>query len=483
MQLPSQLNDIIQNLFEDYYGETASSISPLPGAGSARQYYRVRSGHNKAIATFNSVIAENEACFHLNQQFLKCGLNVPEIFAIHKNRKVYLQTDLGDLHLFDLVQQANQSGGFNKQVYELYEKVLTQLVQFQVEAHKRLDYNYAWPSRKFDKQAAIDDLNYFKYYFLKLHLIECNESALGNDFELLAGFIAEAPNDFFMYRDFQSRNIMIHNNEPYFIDYQGGKQGPLQYDLVSLLYQAKAQIPHKSRTSLKDFYLDQLSAFVDPKHIKFDKYHASFIYLRLLQVLGAYGFRGLIQGKKHFVESIPFAINQVEDLINNNPLPLKLPQLELVLKQLIPLRNLYQNPEPDNDHALTIYVNSFSYLKGRPPHDKSGNGGGYVFDCRALPNPGRIDQFKMLSGNDTEVIEFFEKEPEMGKYLESAFQLICNSVDNYLARGFKSLLVSFGCTGGQHRSVYCAEKTAQFLKNKYGGLIVDLKHLQLQNEA
>ena len=308
--------------------------------------------------------------------------------------------------------------------------------------------------------------------------INFNESRLNADFQNIADFIMEAPADFFMYRDFQSRNIMIKDNKTYFIDYQGGRKGPLQYDIISLLYQVKAQLPNDLRNELLYHYKKELSRYVNIEEIEFDKYYNAFILLRLLQVLGAYGFRGLIQKKQHFIESIPFALNELISLRDNLNFPFETKELTNILNQIETLLPKYQHTE---NEKLTVVVNSFSYKNGGIPEDRSGNGGGFVFDCRALPNPGRYEKYKKLTGQDTEVQEFLNKYQEVHNFLESTQAIVFQSIDNYIERNFKNLFVNFGCTGGQHRSVFFAETTAHILHQRYPQIKVVLNHL-VQNK-
>ncbi len=478
----SKLNSEFRALFTSYFQEQPLAVTPLPASGSTRQYYRIQSESHSAIAAFNPNIAENKSFIYFAKHFGEAGLNVPAVFAMNEAGDCYLQTDLGTSSLFDKVMQSWQSGRFQAELIPLYKKAVEHLVDFQLKGHEGLDYNKAWPVSAFDKQAVMDDLLYFKYYFLKPHSLGINEFKLQQDFEKLAGFIQQAPADFFMYRDFQSRNIMLQQDKMFFIDFQGGRRGPLQYDLISLLYQAKARIPETARDEIKRHYMSQLARRLDVEKLQFDDFFTAFVYLRLMQVLGAYGFRGLIQKKPHFLESIPYALQEMEHLSQKQTLPLVLPELELAFAQLTSLKKTYPLRETNQSKGLRIHVNSFSYLKTGVPHDESGNGGGHIFDCRALPNPGRIHAYKMLSGQDKAVRDYLEAQPALEDFMKPTLEIITQSIQNYVERGFSSLMVSFGCTGGQHRSVYCAEKTAAFLRNKYPELKVILNHMQLHQQ-
>ena len=454
-------------------GRVPVDIKPIAESGSARKYYRVFTDGPSVIGAYNANIEENEAFFYLTEHFGNKGLPVPRLLAIHPDRACYLQSDLGDETLFNLLQQDLKVGSFSDSSMALLKRALEQLVRFQTEGHQGLDYGKVYPVPCFDKGAVMDDLDYFKYYFVKPHAaVVFNETRLKAEFQRFADLVCGAANDFFMFRDFQSRNVMVSDGEPYFIDYQGGRKGPLQYDVVSLLFQVKAQLPQTMRDALLEHYKTVLGERVDLSAIRFDDYYPYFVYLRLLQVLGAYGFRGLIQKKAHFIESIPFALKELNAWNESNALS-EFPELQQVISQLVTLN--YPLPTPQN--RLTVTVNSFSFKKGYPD-DFSGNGGGFVFDCRALPNPGREPEFRTKTGRDWEVVEYLEAKPQTHEFLKHVQAVIGQSVDNYLERHFSHLTVSFGCTGGQHRSVYFAQTLADWLKATYPQIIVQLNHIE-----
>lgn len=497
-EIKKTIAELIENL-----GEKVLGINAMPSSGSSRRYFRVKTDKRYLIGAHNINIEENDAFFSFSKHFHECGLPVPEILAISPSKEIYIQTDLGDVALFHHVENCLKNGKYDENTIELYKKSLDKLVDFQTVGHKGLDYSKAFPTPAFDEMSIMEDLNYFKYCFLKeQEEISFNETRLDTDFKRLAKYILEAPSDFFMYRDFQSRNIMIVDNEPYFIDYQGGRKGPLQYDVVSLLYQVKARIPEKLRAQLIDYYKNRLAEISplrfapvemtneknrhserlkgveeSPAHdlIKsFDKYFPAFVLLRLLQVLGAYGFRGLIQKKLHFMQSIPYAIREIMKACDNWSLPFELPELQAVIKQFGVLLLKYESVEPER---LTITVNSFSFKNGGVPYDKSGNGGGYVFDCRALPNPGRFVEFKKSTGEDADVKEFLDDKPDVHYFLQNVQMLVYQSIDNYLERGFKNLQINFGCTGGQHRSVFFAQRIGELIHENYPMVNVEINHL------
>ena len=469
MQTLDETRKIIAELTESL-GEKALEITAMPSSGSSRRYFRIKTDKRFLVGAYNLNIEENDAFFSFSKHFLECGLPVPEVLAVSPTKEVYVQTDLGDVTLFHYVEDCLKQGSFNQNTIDLYKKSLDKLIDFQINGHKGLDYSKAFPTPAFDEMSIMEDLNYFKYCFLKeQEEITFNETRLDTDFQRLAKYILEAPSDFFMYRDFQSRNIMIVDNEPYFIDYQGGRKGPLQYDVVSLLYQVKARIPEKLRIELIDYYKQNLK-----KSLDFDRYFPAFVLLRLLQVLGAYGFRGLIQKKLHFMQSIPYALKEILKVNEEWAMPFELPELQSVISQFDVLLNKYESVEPEQ---LTITVNSFSYKNGGVPYDKSGNGGGFVFDCRALPNPGRYVEYKKSTGEDRDVIEFLEDKSDVHFFLQNVQMLVFQSIDNYLERGFKNLQINFGCTGGQHRSVFFAQKVGEMIHGNYPMVKVEINHL------
>ena len=470
--------------------ETPKDILPIAESGSARKYFRIITDKRSLIGTYSNNVEENEAFLSFSKHFHDLGLNVPDVFAVNEEKTCYLQSDFGDDNLFAHVQKAliansgpsTGSGtlaSYSENVINLYKKALSHLVKLQVLGHQGLNYTKAYPSERFDRQAIIDDLNYFKYYFVKPHEeIDFNETRLGKDFEAFADFVSQASCDFFMYRDFQSRNIMVKDGELYFIDFQGGRKGPLNYDVVSLLYQVKAQIPQAVRDELVQYYKEELKQYVNPEDVGFDTYQPYFVYLRLMQVLGAYGFRGLIQKKSHFIESIPYALKELKVWNEKHPLN-EYPEIQSIISQLSTLN--YPLPTDSQlstlNSKLTVTINSFSFKKGYP-NDFSGNGGGFVFDCRALPNPGREPEFKTKTGRDWEVIDYLMAKPPVHVFLDHVKGIVGQSVDNYRERHFSNLMVSFGCTGGQHRSVFFAQTIYDWLKATYPDIHLKLNHIE-----
>ena len=472
----SEKNEIIQ-LFENHFKEKVENVEVLPASGSYREYCRLINSNRTVIGAYNSDVKENTAFLSFTSHFLKNNLPVPEVFAVSSDLKKYLLEDLGNITLFDFLSTTREKEGFSENIISEYKKVLKLLPRIQIIAGKNLDYSVCYPRAAFDKTSMMWDLNYFKYYFLKLAKIQFDEQALEDDFQSFSDYLLSADSDYFLYRDFQSRNVMLKNDGVYFIDYQGGRRGALQYDLASMLYDGKADIPQTVRQQLFDLYVAELKKYIQVNDADFDSYFKGFVLIRIMQAMGAYGFRGFYEKKEHFLKSIPFALKNLEHLLNNVNLPVELPELFSVLNQLIHSEVLKEIGQTKSN--LTITVTSFSYKNGYPV-DPSGNGGGHVFDCRAINNPGRYPEYKNLTGKDLEVQEFLEQKSEIAIFLNTVKAIVEQSVKIYLERKFTHLSVSFGCTGGQHRSVYSAEKMAEYLQNNFPVNVV-LNHREQQN--
>jgi len=400
---------------------------------------------------------------------------VPEIYACEPSKNIYLEEDLGDMTLFQFLLKERAGYDLPASVKAAYKKTLEWLPRFQMQAGRTLDYKYCYPRDSFDRQSIMWDLNYFKYYFLRLSKIPFNEAKLEDDFSALTDFLLEADTSYFIYRDFQSRNVMLRGGEPCFIDYQGGRRGALQYDAASLLYDAKADIPPETRLELLEHYLK--AAKVDKA--VFMRHFYAYVYIRIMQALGAYGLRGFYEGKTHFLQSVPYAVKNIEWLLRNADVPVKLPELTRIFKSMT--ASSYLRQFGAGKLGLTVRVSSFSYRKGLPS-DESGHGGGFVFDCRYLPNPGREEKFAPLTGKDAEVQAYLAEKPQVGGFLKGVFALVDAAAENYQSRNFTDLMVSFGCTGGRHRSVYCAEQLKKHLAEKYK-VKVELSHRELESPS
>ncbi|MFV0365950.1 MAG: phosphotransferase [Mangrovibacterium sp.] len=459
-----EIKQQLHQLFAATFAEEPNEIEVFPANGSYREYCRMTSNHYVIIGACNADLRENEAFISFSKHFKAQGMPVPKIYAVNETGDCYLQSDLGIDTLYDFLTQTREVEGFSNSIVGAYKEVLKLLPVLQTSAADGLDYSKCYPRAAFDRQSMMWDLNYFKYYFLKLAKVPFNEQLLEDDFERFTSYLLQTDTDYFLYRDFQSRNIMYNDGEVNFIDYQGGRKGALQYDLASLLYDAKANIPANVRAELLEFYLDELEKLQAVNRVEFKSYFAGYVLIRIMQAMGAYGFRGLYEKKEHFLKSIPFALDNMAYILDNFDLPVELPELMGVLRLLISSESLREigTEKP----KLTVRVGSFSYKKGLP-QDPSGNGGGFIFDCRAVHNPGRYEPYKQLTGRDAEVIEFLENKSEMPQFMSHVYALVSQSVETYINRGFTSLTVNFGCTGGQHRSVYGAEQLARFLSNNY----------------
>jgi aminoglycoside/choline kinase family phosphotransferase len=474
--------DILSSLFEQHFHRAPTHVVALQGelGGSGRKIVRLADGRESAIGILHDVREENMAFRAFSQHFRRHGLPVPEIYAEDLDHGAYLEEDLGDTTLFEFLS-ANRSGEeIAPQVVDAYRTVVAVLPRFQVAAGRDLDYSVCYPRGRFDRQSIAWDLNYFKYYFLRLASIPFNEQALEDDFDRLTEFLLSAPQDYFLYRDFQSRNVMLKEGQPYFLDYQGGRKGALQYDIASLLYDAKADLPPELRQHLLDYYLDQLSQFLSLDRDAFLRFYYAFVYVRIMQALGAYGFRGFYERKPHFLQSVPYALKNLRWLLHNVKLPIAIPTLLTAFHNMLGSEKLL-SLSPSGGGPLTVRVFSFSFHRGLPK-DEAGNGGGFVFDGRSLPNPGREERFKPLTGRDAPVIEYLNQQESVHQFLASVFSLVDSSVQEYQRRGFKNLMVSFGCTGGQHRSVYLAEQLAKRLRDRNGVEVV-VHHRELENLA
>jgi len=471
--------DVLKQLFERHFGVPAARMLPVKGqlGASERTIVRLAAGDASAIGIVCAVPEENRAFLAFSRHFRRHGLPVPEIYAEDLDRGAYLEEDLGDTTLFEFLSAHRAGEHIAPEAVEAYRKVVAVLPRFQVEAGRDLDYKVCYPRASFDRQSIAWDLNYFKYYFLRLAGIPFNEQGLEDDFGRLTKFLLTAERDYFLYRDFQSRNIMLRAGEPWFLDYQGGRRGALQYDIASLLYDAKADLPPQLRQHLLDSYLDALAAHIALDREAFLRHYYAYVYVRILQALGAYGFRGFYQRKPHFLESVPYALKNIRWLLHNVKLPVALPTLTAAFQSMLASPKLQAGAS--SSEKLTVRVVSFSFHRGLP-EDESGNGGGFVFDARSIPNPGREERFQALTGRDAPVIEYLEQQEGARQFFANAMALVEASVSDYRQRGFKHLMVSFGCTGGQHRSVYFAEQAARRLRER-GDVEVVLEHRELEN--
>lgn len=460
------IKEAIKQIYLSYTGKACEHIEKIPQSGGDRIYFRIKEGAESYIATYNLNLKENETFIYFAQHFHSKGLPVPKVLVVSADQKIYLQEDLGSESLLDVLEKE----GKTERVYQLFQKSLKALVQLQVKGSEGLDYSKCLTSKTFGKHAVLTDLLYYKYYFLDTLQYPYDKQALIDEFELLSDQLSDSHFNYFLFRDFQSRNIIVKNDEVFFIDFQGGMKGGMPYDVASLLWQAKAELSNEWKELLLNDYIKEaeqvLSETIDATLFK-KQYHG-FVLLRLLQVLGAYGFRGLFERKAHFLTSIPLGLRNLKSFLEVNTLDKDTPVFAGILNWMVgdDVLKRFTPTQATEKTPLVITINSFSYKNGLPS-DASENGGGFIFDMRGILNPGRFDDYKKLSGLDKPVQDFLEQKTKMNTFLNSVWDLIDITVENYLSRDFESLQINFGCTGGQHRSVFAAEQTARHLKNKY----------------
>lgn len=473
--------DRIKEVFTANNPQEIISFDKLPQAGSERHYYRISTNNQTYIATHGANVPENIAFIYFSDHFRKKNLPTAEIYYISEDKTIYIQEDFGDVSLLDELE----SKGFTSELYELYKQSLAKLALLQIKGDKDLDYNKCLTNTTFGKQAIMADLLYFKYYFVDALRRPYDKQKLIDDFEALSNYLSHTEYKYFMFRDFQSRNIMVTpDKNVHFIDYQGGMNGAPQYDVASLLSQARANLPEDWKQFLLDDYINAFENIIEKPIDRdvFKSQYNGYVLIRMLQVLGAYGFRGLFERKAHFLSSIPLALQNLRGFLNNQSIGIAVPELKKVLELCVSDEVIkeFTNNRATEGTPLVVKINSFSYLKTGYPKDETNNGGGFVFDCRGILNPGRFEEYKKKSGQDKSVKDFLEQETKMPDLLNNIYNIIDISVEDYICRGFESLVVNFGCTGGQHRSVYAAEAVARHLKNKFG-VKIELNHHNEQN--
>lgn len=461
------MNEQLQQLYKSYTGHEPEAIEEMPSSGSNRLYFRLK-GNPTVIGVRGESQAENAAFLYMANHFLRKGLPVPEVYAQTDDQMFYIQQDLGDTLLFKAIEKGRLTHQFSEEEKILLKKTMRLLAKVQFRGAEGMDFSVCYPQAEFNQRSILWDLNYFKYCFLKATGLSFQENLLEDDFQRMADVLLQSSSDTFMYRDFQSRNVMVVNGDPWLIDFQGGRKGPFYYDVASFLWQAKANYPESLRQELLQEYLDAIRVYRRIDETEFYSTLRHFVLFRTMQVLGAYGFRGYFEKKPHFMQSIPFAMENLRQLLKSS-YP-EYPYLCEVLKQLTELKQF----KDQQKKPLVVKIMSFAYKKGIPD-DPTGNGGGFVFDCRAVNNPGKYDRYKPFIGLDKPVIQFLEEDGEILTFLKHVYALVDASVKRYMERGFTNLSVCFGCTGGQHRSVYAAQHLAEHLNEKFG-VEVNLVH-------
>ncbi|MDR1779790.1 MAG: phosphotransferase [Tannerella sp.] len=452
--------DTVSRLYKSYVGSTPEAVTELPSSGSNRRYFRL-TGKQSLIGVCGTSPSENNAFIYMAAHFKSKGLPVPEVFHVSPDRLQYLEEDLGDTVLFDAIAKGRSSSAFDEDERRLLRKTITMLPKIQVVGAEDFDFSMCYPQPALDERSVFWDLNYFKYCFLKATGMDFRENLLEDDFRRMCNVLLSDNSRTFLYRDFQSRNVLIRNGEPYFIDFQGGRRGPVCYDVASFLWQARARYPKELRELLLNDYITALKQYMPVDEQEFRTLLRHFVLFRTLQTLGAYGFRGYFEKKPHFIQSIPFAIDNLRELLTED-----YPEYPYLAETLRRLTELKQFSDEHTKRMLTVRIVSFAYKKG-VPNDPSGNGGGFVFDCRAINNPGKYERYNAFTGLDEPVIRFLEDDGEVLTFLQHVYSLVDASVKRYIDRGFTNLTVAFGCTGGQHRSVYCAQSLAEHLHSHY----------------
>lgn len=458
----------LHRLYSQLFGSSATEITELPSSGSNRRYFRL-TGSPDVVGVSGTSQEENKAFLYMASHFEKQGIPVPHVYGWSEDYLYYMQEDLGDTLLFDAIEKGRKSCVFDENERSLLHKTISLLPAIQFTGAEGFDFSQCYPQPSFNERSILWDLNYFKYCFLKATGMEFQEDRLEDDFHKMCDVLLRDKTHTFMYRDFQSRNVMIKDNEPWFIDFQGGRKGPVYYDIASFLWQAKANYPEGLREELLDLYIQSLSNYIPVDREAFREQLRHFVLFRTLQVLGAYGFRGYFEKKPHFIQSVPFAIDNLRQLLRTD-YP-EYPYLYQVLRELVGLK---QFSDDIKKRTLEVRIMSFAYKKGIP-NDPSGNGGGFVFDCRAINNPGKYERYNHFTGLDEPVIHFLEEDGEITEFLNHVYTIVDSSVRRYIDRGFSNLMVCFGCTGGQHRSVYSAQRLAEHLSRKFG-IKIELVH-------
>ena len=467
--------EALKNLFESYSGRPAKDCVELTSSGSNRRYFRLTGGNLSIVGVIGTNKAENNAFVSISRHFIEKGIRVPRVLAVSEDGMRYIQEDLGDDMLYNMVAQGRDSGVYSSYERALLVKTIEQLPKIQFRGGEGMDWKVCFPEPAFNERMVMFDLNYFKYCFLKATGLDFDEVRLQEDFERLRDDLMGDMGETFMYRDFQARNVMVKDGEPYFIDFQGGRRGPVYYDVASFVWQARSRFPEDLRNELVEAYLRALKGYTEVDENEFHTRLRLLVLFRTIQVLGAYGFRGFFEKKPHFLASVPYALSNLRKLLKT---PFSdYPYLNEVLTKLTTLRQLNDVAE---DKRLKVSITSFAYKKGIPV-DPTGNGGGYVFDCRSINNPGKYEHYRQFTGLDAEVIKFIQDDGEADKFLQHVYELVDPHVKRFIERKFTNLQVCFGCTGGQHRSVYCAEHLAEHLSAKYD-IKVTVTHRELDIE-
>ncbi len=468
--------DKLKDLFESYTGQKVTDTEEINSSGSNRRYFRLKGGNISVIGVVGTNVEENNAFVKLARHFIEKGIRVPKVLSVSEDGMRYIQEDLGDDQLYKLVSHGRESGEYSSYESMLLCRTMETLPKIQFKGAQGLDWSICYPEPAFNERMVMFDLNYFKYCFLKATGLEFNETRLQDDLEKLKeDLLKDEGYETFMYRDFQARNVMVKDGEPYFIDFQGGRRGPIYYDVASFIWQARSRYPENLRKEMVQTYLTALKGYTQVDETVFHERLRLFVLFRTLQVLGAYGFRGYFEKKPHFLASVPYALSNLRKLLQK-PF-VEYPYLNEILTTLATMPQFNNIAE---DKRLEVRIFSFAYKKGIPV-DTTGNGGGFVFDCRAVNNPGKYEHYRQFTGLDPEVVKFLEDDGGITKFLDNVYSLVDTHVKRFMERKFTHMQVCFGCTGGQHRSVYCAEHLAKHLSDRYD-IKITVSHRELDIE-
>ena len=468
--------DKLKDLFESYTGQIATDTEEINSSGSNRRYFRLKGGNISVIGVVGTNVEENNAFVKLARHFNEKGIRVPKVLSVSEDGMRYIQEDLGDDQLYKLVSHGRESGEYSSYESMLLCRTMETLPKIQFKGAQGLDWSVCYPDPAFNARMVMFDLNYFKYCFLKATGLEFNETRLQDDLEKFKDdLLKDEGYETFMYRDFQARNVMVKEGEPYFIDFQGGRRGPIYYDVASFVWQARSRYPENLRKEMVQTYLTALKGYTEVDEAVFYERLRLFVLFRTLQVLGAYGFRGYFEKKPHFLASVPYALSNLRKLLQK-PF-VEYPYLNEILTTLATMPQFNNIAE---DKRLEVKIFSFAYKKGIPV-DTTGNGGGFVFDCRAINNPGKYEHYRQFTGLDQEVVKFLEDDGGVIRFLENVYSLVDTHVKRFIERKFTNMQVCFGCTGGQHRSVYCAERLARHLSDRFD-IKITLSHRELDIE-
>ena len=335
---------ILVSSFRKVTGCAPTCITRLRSHASERRIYRLISRDLSIIGIINPSKSENDTFVSFAHHLTRKALPIPHIYLYIPEEHLYLEEDLGDETLFDVLaaERIRTGESFPAYAEELYKQSLEYLTRFQVECSKDFDFSLCHPERQLVPGSFTRDCSSFATNLVAKLLPSFDITRLAADFATLIAYLEVPQSSFLVHRDFQSRNIMIRENNPYFIDFQGGCKGPLQYDVVSLLYQSSTQLSPETRRNLLQHYSSVIKKLITLEASLFDSYYSGFIISRMLEVLGVYGRQGLGTGKEYFTKSIPIALTTLAQELVSPQLALKLPALRSCVERLLSITNAAQ---------------------------------------------------------------------------------------------------------------------------------------------